>query len=98
MMAEYKNEMLMALLVGLLLWKWGMDRIAVWVNRQQLLEESEIWGRLFAFGLIAYSVAQDLRDPDPLLGLYWLLVGCWFYINNRARRICGDVDADQSRK
>jgi hypothetical protein len=73
----------LALLAGLVVLKLALDRVAVLLQQQGLTESSTEYARISAFGLIVYSVMQDLRSPDQLLWVYWLLICCWFYVNNR---------------
>ncbi len=83
---ETFHYLLMALAVVILL-KVLLDRAALHLYQQGGTEESREFARIAAFGLILYSVMQDLQHPDHLLGIYWLLICCWFYINNRSRSL-----------
>lgn len=67
----------------LLLGRWLLERCAHMVLQRGWGEVSREFARVVAFGLLLYSMMQDLQSPDRWLGLYWLLVGCWFYMNNR---------------
>ena len=72
--------------VGLLLLRQAAVRIAAYLQREGGLEESRELSRIAAFGLIAYSISQNLHHPDQWLWIYWGLVCYWFYINSRAVR------------
>jgi hypothetical protein len=72
---------------AVLLLRVAAGHVAAYLKREQLRGESSEIARIVAFALMGYSIAQDLQAPDRLLWLYWLLIGLWFYINNRAERL-----------
>ncbi len=82
---EQINLSLWLVMVGgvLLLLQQVAVRVAAYLQREARLGESRELSRIAAFGLIAYSVSQDLTDPDRWLWIYWLLICFWFYINSR---------------
>lgn len=63
------------------------DRAADYLVREGGVDESRELSRIAAFGLIAYSISQDLHHPDQGLWIYWVLICYWFYINSRAERL-----------
>ncbi len=77
----------MAVAVVIAALKAGLDRVAIKLYRENMLGESFEYARISAFGLIVYSVMQDLKKPDEWLLLYWFVICCWFYVNNRGRAL-----------